>query len=228
MLTLQPTRTNLLLLRERLRVVGSCTGILKGRRQAMIRELLQITRPLLRSRDEISRTYARAQTNLQVAAAREGEAALQGLAAASRDDLAIEVTERNLLGLRYREVAVHESITRGFDERPYDPLGSTPWLEESVADFEGIVEELLSLASFEGKFRRLAEELGRLNRRIRVLEERIAPALRSELRSMAQYLAERERETLFRLKRFKGYRARPAREADRSSANSVDSRGAGL
>ena len=206
MLTLQPTRTNLLLLRERLRVVGSCTVILKGRRQALIRELLQITRPLMHSRDEISRAYARALTDLHVAAAREGDAALQGLAVASRRELAIEVSEHNLLGLRYREVAVHESVARGFDQRPYDPLGSTPWLEETVAEFEGIVEEILVLASFEGKFRRLAEELGRLTRRIRVLEERVAPALRGELRTMSQYLAERERETLFRLKRFKGYR----------------------
>lgn len=206
MLTLQPTRTNLLLLRERLRVVGSCTVILKGRRQALIRELLQITRPLMRSRDEISRAYARALTDLHVAAAREGDAALQGLAVASRRELAIEVSEHNLLGLRYREVAVHESVARSFDQRPYDQLGSTPWLEETVAEFEGIVEEILVLASFEGKFRRLAEELGRLTRRIRVLEERVAPALRGELRTMSQYLAERERETLFRLKRFKGYR----------------------
>ena len=77
MLTLQPTRTNLLLLRERLRVVGSCTVILKGRRQALIRELLQITRPLMRSRDEISRAYARALTNLQMAAPARGAAALR-------------------------------------------------------------------------------------------------------------------------------------------------------
>lgn len=210
MLTQQPTRTNLLLLRERLRVVGSCTLILKGRRQALTRELLQVTQPLMQSRDEISRAYARALTGLQVSSAREGEAALQGLAAASRRELALEVAERNLLGLHYREVTVHESVARAFDQRPYDIWGSSPWLEETVAEFEGIIEEMLVLASFEGKFRRLAEELIRLTRRIRVLEDRVAPALRGEIRDMAQYLAERERETYFRLKRFKGYRESPA------------------
>ena len=206
MLTLQPTRTNLLLLRERLRVVGSCTVILKGRRQALIRELLQVTRPLLRSRDEVSRAYARALAGLQLSRAFAGDAAVRGLAAASRRTMAITVAERNLLGLHYREVLVAESVARGFAERPYDVWGSTPWLEETVAEFEAIVEEMLALASFEGKFRRLAEELIRLTRRIRILEERVAPTLRGEIRVMAQYLAERERETHFRLKRFKGYR----------------------
>lgn len=206
MLSLQPTRTNLLLLRERLRVVGSCTVILKGRRQALIRELLQVTRPFIQSRDEISRAYARAIAALSVSRAREGEPALAGLAAVSRHELVIEVAECNLLGLRYREVLAHDTVTRDAAGRPYDLYGNTPWLEEAIAEFEGIVEEMLALAAFEGKFRRLAEELIRLTRRIRVLEERVEPALRSEIREMGQYLAERERETHFRLKRFKGYK----------------------
>lgn len=207
MLSLQPTRTNLLLLRDRLRIVGLCAVILKGRRQALIRELLQVTRPLLQSRDEVSRAYARALAGLQVSSACEGETALAGLAVASRRELAITVAEHNLLGLRYREVLAHETVAREVTERPYDLLGSTPWLEEAIAEFEGIVEEMLVLATFEGKFRRLAEELIRLTRRIRVLEERVEPALRGEIRVMAQYLAERERESYFRLKRFKEYKA---------------------
>lgn len=207
MLSLQPTRTNLLLLRERLRVVNSCTVILKGRRQALIRELLQVTRPFMQSRDEISRAYARAIAALSVSRACEGEPALAGLVTANRHELAIEVAECNLLGLRYREVLTHETVARDVAERPYDLYGNTPWLEEAIAEFEGIVEEMLALATFEGKFRRLAEELIRLTRRIRVLEERVEPALRGEIREMAQYLAERERETHFRLKRFKGYKA---------------------
>lgn len=207
MLSLQPTRTNLLLLRDRLRIVGICTVILKGRRQALIRELLQVTRPLLQSRDEVSRAYARALAGLQVSTACEGEPALAGLAVASRRELAITVAEHNLLGLRYREVLAHETVAREVAERPYDLLGSTPWLEEAIAEFEEIVEEMLALATFEGKFRRLAEELIRLTRRIRVLEDRVEPALRGEIRVMAQYLAERERESYFRLKRFKGYKA---------------------
>lgn len=206
MLNLQPTRTNLLLLRERLRIVDTCVHILKGRRQALIRELLQVSRPLMQSRDEISRAHAKALHGLKICAAREGDAAIFGLATVSRRQPLIEVAERNLLGLHYREVLPHESVARAADERPYDFLGGTPWLEETIADFEGIVEEMLALASFEGKLRRLAEELIRLTRRIRVLEDRVAPTLRGAIRDIAQYLDERERETLFRLKRFKGHR----------------------
>ena len=210
MLSLQPTRTNLLLLRERLRIVAGCTVTLKGRRQALIRELLQVTVPLLRSREEVSRAYGRALAALQVSTAFEGDPAIAGLAVASRRELACTVTEHNLLGLSYREVAAHESAAREVTGRPYDLLGSTPWLEEAIGEFEGIVEEIMALATYEGKLRRLVEELIRLSWRIRVLEERVDPALRADIRAMNQELAERERETLFRLKRFKAYRAHSA------------------
>lgn len=207
---MQPTRTNLLLLRDRLQAVVNCTLILKGRRQALIKEFLQITRPLLQSREELRQAYRRAIGCLQVSTAHEGELRLSSLAAASRRELAVEIREHNLLGLRYRDVAVHETVRRGFGERGYDDLGSTPWLEEAIQGFEEIVEDVLELAAYEGKFRRLAEELVRLTRRIRVLEERVAPELGRQIHAMTQYLAERERETFFRLKRFKSFAERHA------------------
>ncbi len=207
---IQPTRTNLLLLRDRLRAVVNCTAILKGRRQALIKEFLKITQPLIQSREEISQAYARAIDALHVSKARESPPAISALAAANQRSIAVEVSEGNLLGLRFRDLTMHETVARSFDERPYDMIGSSPWLDEAIEEFEGIVEEMLSLANFEGKFRRLAEELVRLTRRIRILEERIAPQLRIDIHAMAQYLAERERETYFRLKRFKGYADRHA------------------
>ena len=207
---IQPTRTNLLLLRDRLRAVVNCTAILKGRRQALIKEFLKITQPLIQSREEISQAYARAIDALHVSKARESPPAISALAAANQRSIAVEVSEGNLLGLRFRDLTMHETVARSFDERPYDMIGSSPWLDEAIEEFEGIVEEMLSMANFEGKFRRLAEELVRLTRRIRILEERIAPQLRIDIHAMSQYLAERERETYFRLKRFKGYADRHA------------------
>jgi V/A-type H+-transporting ATPase subunit D len=204
----QPTRTNLLLLKWRLHAVLNCTTILKGRRQALIKEFLKITRPLMQSREEVSQAYARAIEALKISQAREGSVSIDALAAINRRKIAVEVEEGNLLGLRFRDLTMHETVSRSFEERPYDMFCSSAWLDEAIEAFEGIVEEMMSLANFEGKFRRLAEELVRLTRRIRILEERIAPELHHEIHNMAQYLAERERETYFRLKRFKGYAAR--------------------
>src|SRR5210317_440473 len=208
---IQPTRTNLLLLNDRLHAVLNCTTILKGRRQALIKEFLKITKPLMQSREEVSQAYARAIDELQVSKARERPVAVDALSAISRRKIAVEVAEGNLLGLRFRDLTMHETVARTFDERPYDMYGSSPWLDEAIHEFEGIVEEMLSLANFEGKFRRLGEGLVRLTRRIRILEERVTPELRLDIHAMSHYVAERERETYFRLKRFKSYAERTGR-----------------
>jgi V/A-type H+-transporting ATPase subunit D len=76
---IQPTRTNLLQLKDRLRAVDNCTTILKGRRQALIKEFLKITKPLMQSREEISQAYARAIDALHVSKARERPAAVDAL-----------------------------------------------------------------------------------------------------------------------------------------------------
>ncbi len=200
---IHPTRTNLLLLKDKARAVAGSIGILKGRRQALIRELLETSRPLLQSRGEIRRAYGRGIIELQLSLGHEGESAIASLAAAGRRDLGLEIVDKQALGLRFREVQVRQSPLRAPDERGYDYLGSTPHLEEAFALFEKIVEQMLETAAFEGKLRRLGDELVRVTRRIRVLEERLLPRLRGEIHAIAQYLGEREREAFYRLKRFK-------------------------
>jgi V/A-type H+-transporting ATPase subunit D len=201
---IHPTRTNLLLLKEKaLSVVGS-VAILKGRRQALIRELLETSRPLLRSREEIRRAYGRGIEELQLTLAHEGENFVVSLAAAGRRDLGVEIVPGHALGLSYREVHVGEGALRTPEKRGYDYRATTPHLEEAFSRFETIVEQMLEMAAYEGKLKRLGEELLRVTRRIRVLEERILPRLQGEIRSIAQYLGEREREAFYRLKRFKG------------------------
>ena len=61
-------------------------------------------------------------------------------------------------------------------------------------------------ATFESKVKRLGEETLHVTRRTRVLEERVLPKLRSQIRAITQYIGEREREAHFRLKKFKDTR----------------------
>jgi V/A-type H+-transporting ATPase subunit D len=48
-----------------------------------------------------------------------------------------------------------------------------------------------------------------MTRRVRVLEERVLPGLRADIKAIARHIGEREREAHFRLKRFKNSRRAP-------------------
>lgn len=204
---IQATRTNLLLLKERRRAVVNCAGILKGRRQALIKKFLEIGRPLLASREQTRGRYAKGIEELQTSLGLEGQDYIASLALISQRHLGVKVVEMNLLGLRYRDLIEMESASRMLVERGYDYPSATPHLDETMQLFETIVEEMMAMARYEGMFRRLGEELLRITRRIRVLEERLLPNLHLEIREISQYLAERERENYYRLKLFKSFMA---------------------
>lgn len=200
---IHPTRTNLLLLKEKSRSVQNSTGILKARRQALIRELLATTAPFLASRGTVQAAYGAAIRELALSAGIEGEPFLASIESVAVKDLGLELKEESIMGLRYREVSLRRSPLRQLGERGYDEWWTTPNLEAALHRFEEVVSSMLEIAAFESKLKKLAAETVRVTRRIRVLEERVMPELTRQVRTIAQFLGEREREASFRLKRFR-------------------------
>lgn len=203
---IHPTRTRLLQLKARAASLGDSIAILRARRQALIRELLSTAAPFLTSREALRRDYRQAIDELLLSRGIEGEAFIESLVAAGGRQFGVEVAEKNVLGVRYLEVAAPESPLRTPEARNYDYSATTPHLEEALFLFEKIVAAILETAAFEERLKRLGAEIGRVTRRTRVLEERLLPRVREEIRAILQYLGEREREDYFRLKRFKKLR----------------------
>lgn len=198
-----PTRTNLILLKDKSRSVLSSVGILRARRQALIKEFLAATRPFLKSRKEIRGIYGKAIEEVRLSLGREGRDVIESITYAAKREIGVEITERSIWGLRYRDVISETSPIRKPEERGYDYTSTTGHVEEGIYLFEKIVESMLELASFESKLKRLGEEILKTSRKIRVLEERLLPELKGHIRSISQYIGEREREAFYRLKRFK-------------------------
>jgi V/A-type H+-transporting ATPase subunit D len=197
------TRANLLLLREKARSVSGSIEILKGRRQALIREFLKETMPFLRSRKDIKKIYGRATDELALSLGHEGREAIESIALVSERELGIEITERSIWGLRYRDIIVRETPVRSPEERGYDYRSTTPHLEECIHLFEKLVEALLKVAAYESKLKRLGDEIIKTTRKIRVLEERVLPRLNVDIKTITRRIEEREKEEYYRLKRVK-------------------------
>jgi V/A-type H+-transporting ATPase subunit D len=191
------------MLKDKARSVTGSIGILKARRLALIREFLATSAPFLRSRDEVKTAYARALAEMHLSLGHEGEEFIASLEGVAGRELGLEIAGRSVMGLRYRDVTVREDPVRSPEERGYDYRLTTPHLEEAIHLFESIMAEMLEIAAFESRMKRLGDEIVRVTRRTRVLEERILPGLRQDIRSIAQYIGERDREAYYRLKRFK-------------------------
>lgn len=210
---IHPTRTNLLQLKETASSVGNSVGVLRARRQALIRAFLDSVGPFVRSRNALRRAYSHAIAEIHLAEGHEGTGFIEALAATGLRDVGAEVRAVNLMGVRYRDLTVYGPFVRTPGERDFGYTATTPHLDESVYQFEKVLESILEIAAFESRVKRLGEETLRVTRRTRVLEERVLPKLRLQIRAIAQYLGERDRESHFRLKKFKDARRAPRARA---------------
>ena len=200
---IHPTRTNLLLLKERALAVANSIGIIKARKQALIQEFLAATRPFLRSREDIRTMYGSALMELAMSLGHEGRNNIESITASTARDFGVDITQKSIWGLVYKDILAHHEFVREPDMRGYDYRSTTPHVEEGIYLFEKILEAMMEMAGFECKLKRLGDEIIRMTRRIRVLEERVLPNLRLGIKTIAQYIGEREREAYYRQKRAK-------------------------
>jgi V/A-type H+-transporting ATPase subunit D len=201
---LHQTRTTLLLLKEKVASVANSIDILQSRRQALIEELLTSSRPYFESRKKIQSLYGSAIHLLKHAVADQGPDAVFSLAGATgQRNFYIDITPRNIWGVQYKEIKSQGTVRRSVDERGYDYRMTPAVTEECFSCFEEISDDILELAIYDNKIKKLAEEVRKTTRKMRVLEENVLPSLKKKIRIIGSYLAERERETHYRLKQFK-------------------------
>lgn len=200
---IHPTRTNLLILGEKALSVSKSIGILKARRQALIRELLNTTVPFLDSREEIRRIYGKALDELSVSLGYEKRETIDSIAVTSEQELMVEIIEKSIWGLKYRDVETADSPVRNPQERGYDYSLTNLHLEECIYLFEKLVESMIGIAAFESKIKIISDEITKSTRRIRILEERRLPELKRQIKTISLYISEREREAHYRLKKRK-------------------------
>jgi V/A-type H+-transporting ATPase subunit D len=201
---IHPTRTNLLILKEKAKSVLNSVGTLKARRQALIHEFLKTSLPFLRSREDIRNTYRQALNELALSLGREGRSGVESITFSAERDIGLNIVERSIWGLKYKDITVKEEAVREPDKRGYDLRTTTPHLEEGIYLFEKVLASMLDLAAFENKLERISDEIQRIARKIKVLEEKVLPELKRQIKSITQYIGERERESHYRLRRFKG------------------------
>jgi len=203
---IQQNRTFLLQLKGKQHAILGNLQILKARRHALIMEFLNTSKPYLKSRDEIRIIYQHGLQELHLALGKEGEHFVSALAGVSGRDEEVRIESKNILGIRYKEIHFSGDIVRSPDQRRYDWQGTSPNMEETCHLFEKLLDAMIKLASFELKLKKLGEEIIKISRRTRVLEERILPELKGQIKKITQYIGEREREEFFRLKKFKEMR----------------------
>lgn len=209
---LAPTRMNMLLLKGQIKMAADGVGLLKGKRDALMQELLKRARALALMRDELHARGRAAADAMAMARAMRGTPELKSAAVAGRRELLVTVETEKVWGLALGRIDM-EGIVRTPAKRGMGLLDTSAQVQEASEASEEMLSQLLLCAPLERNLQIVGEEVKKVSRRINALEEYLLPRLRGQLRAIASVLDEREREDTFRLKKIKGKKAAQKRKA---------------
>lgn len=201
-----PTRMNLLARKAQIKLASDGVGLLKGKRDALLQELLTRARQLRSMRNELHARGRNASASIAIARAVRGTPELRSAATAGLRSLDIEVKTEKVWGLHLGDIEI-AGLLRTPGQRSVGLLDTSAHVFEAAETSETMLEQLLRCAPLERNLQIIGEEVKKVSRRINALEEYLLPKLRGEVRQIARVLDEREREDTFRLKRIKGKKA---------------------
>ncbi len=197
-----PTRTELLARKGQIQLAQTGIKLLKGKREALVREFIQELQKLGTDRDDMLRNTAESVQLLLHSLAIDGPESIRSVALASRKGVDIAMNKHSIWGLEV--VDVEEGFTPPEpDQRPYSAFASSARIDETAASFERTVANIINVAPRLHKLGRLAQEIRSTSRRVNALEQRLLPTLSAQVTYIRTILDQREREDIFRLKRIK-------------------------
>ena len=196
---LAPTRMNLLRARRELTRIVKGIELTRRKREALVSELFAAARPAIDLRQRIATSTTRAATALTHAISAHGVAGLTA-AAWPLSEPSIELRPAQVWGIAVSDVINAPTFRRTMDARGLAPALTGPSTAEAAAAYEALTELLVEAAPKEQRVRRLGEALADTTRRLRTLEQRVAPQLTEAIAGVRRQLEEREREEQLRLR----------------------------
>jgi V/A-type H+/Na+-transporting ATPase subunit D len=203
---ISPTRTELLTRRAQIRLAQQGAELLRGKREALVREFLGELKAFVDTRDALRRELSDAKQSLMRALAIDGSELVASAGLAGRRPIELQTKERNIWGTRVVEVST-DCAPREHGERGFTTLGASARIDEAAERFETTLELILRVAPLDRKLARLAEEIRRTSRRVNALEQRLLPTLAGQVQYIRGVLDQREREDVLRLKHLKRKRS---------------------
>jgi V/A-type H+-transporting ATPase subunit D len=199
---INPTRMELLKLKDREKLAVKGHSLLKEKRNALIMEFFNILERVKGSREGVEATLQEAYKDLSDAQMVMGDLAVTKSAMSVKESVNVEIESRSVMGvvvpLIESEIGQKNMVQRG-----YGFLETSVKIDEAASKFEESIKLIIELAEIEKTIMLLAIEIESTKRRVNALEHIIIPKIENTVKYIEMRLEEMERENFVRLKMIK-------------------------
>lgn len=189
-----PTKSNLMATKKSLDLSGVGYELLDRKRNILIREMMSLISKASQIQEKIDSTYASAYIALQRAQTVLGVC----------EPLAQSIPVEDGLRLSFRSVMGVELPTVTLDEKnigiPFGLSTSDSLLDDAYLRFVEVKKLTVELAEVENSVYRLADAIGRTQKRANALKNILIPKFEAEVKEITEALEEKEREEFSRMK----------------------------
>ncbi len=193
---LVPTKGNLILSKNTLRLSKGGYDLLDKKRTILINEMMSLISRAEDIQSQIDQVFSDAYVALQRANISEGISIVKEISADVPVADNLDIRFKSVMGVEIPEIKVK-------DEQPelfYGFLGTTNMLDEAVEKFRKVKTLTEKLAEIETSVYRLAVNIKKTQKRANALKNIIIPRYTDIVKDMTNVLEEKEREEFSRLK----------------------------
>ncbi|MFH2020033.1 MAG: V-type ATP synthase subunit D [archaeon] len=199
---IKPTRSELIKLKNKIKLAKSGHKLLKKKRDGLILEFFEILKESKSARKEMIVKYKEAEKKINMSKVVDGDLAIVSASLAIKNKPEIEVTNKNIMGVVVPNIE-SRYIKKNLEDRGYGTLTTSTAIIDASTAYEELLEYIITVAEVETSLIRLLEEIDKTKRRVNALEFAVIPKLLSQKSFIQLRLEEQERETIFRSKRIK-------------------------
>ncbi len=196
---INPTRMELLSLKNRTKLAVKGHGLLKEKRDALIKEFFDILDRVKGVREAAERSLKEANEALLEAQIAMGDLAVRKASLSVRESIDVDIKSRSVMGVSVPVTNV-KMEERSIIDRGYSFSDTTIQLDEAAKKFEESIKFLIELGEVEKTIFLLAEEIEATKRRVNALEHIMIPRFENTEKYIDMRLQEMERENFVRLK----------------------------
>lgn len=201
-LDVKPTRSELIQLKNRIKLSERGHKLLKMKRDGLILEFFKILNEARNVRTELDAAYERSKEKINLASAVNGVVEVRSTAFTAKESPEISLSGKNIMGVVVPKIS-STGVRKPMYERGYGIIGTNSYIDEAADSYEDLVEKIITAAELETTMKRLLDEIEKTKRRVNALEFKVIPELIAAMKFIRFALEEMERENTFRLKRVK-------------------------
>ncbi len=198
-INVKPTRSELISIKKRVKLVETGHKLLKKKRDGLILEFFDLLKDVKTLRKDLNEKYIEANKAMLEAIALDGIAEVRSMALILRERPSVELEVKNVMGVSVPSIRSKNAAA----DRGYGIISSSVRMERMAKAYDELLVNIINAAEKETKLRKLLVEIEKTKRRVNSLEYSVMPRLKAQAAFISFSLEELERENIFRMKRIK-------------------------